>query len=115
MLDRNSTDYSIYAPQHSEAGALIGGVTGALLGSTIGRGNGNVAAAAGGAVVGAVIGDQLANQNSGGSSYTTTTPVQRCRQVDNFETVTTGYMVTYEYDGQRFRPGSHKTPATSCR
>ncbi len=48
-------------------------------------------------------GDSVANQNSDGrGTITTTTPVQRCRQVDNFETVTTGYLVNYEFDGQRF-------------
>lgn len=102
-------------PQHSEAGAIIGGVTGGLLGSTIGRGNGKVAAAAGGAVVGAITGDRLDNQNAAGSSYTTTTPVQRCRQVDNFETITTGYMVTYEYDGQRFQTRLPHNPGNQLR
>lgn len=88
--------------QHNYLGAIIGGVAGGLLGSQVGRGNGRVAGAAVGAGVGAVTGDVIANQNNGGSAVTTTTPVQRCRQVDNFQAVTTGYMVTYEYDGQRF-------------
>jgi uncharacterized protein YcfJ len=89
-------------PEHTYLGAIIGGVAGGLLGSQIGHGNGRVAGAAVGAGVGAVTGDVIANQNKGGGTITTTAPVQRCRQVDNFQTVTTGYMVTYEYDGQRF-------------
>jgi uncharacterized protein YcfJ len=88
--------------QRNYLGAIVGGVAGSLLGSTVGRGNGRIAGAAVGAGVGALAGDAVANQNSGGGTVTTTTPVQRCRKVDNFETVTTGYMVTYEYDGQRF-------------
>lgn len=89
-------------PQRNYLGAIIGGVAGGLLGSTVGRGNGRVAAAAVGAGVGALTGDSVANQNSDGRTITTTTPVQRCRQVDNFETITTGYLVNYEFDGQRF-------------
>jgi uncharacterized protein YcfJ len=88
--------------QHSAAGAIIGGIAGGLLGSTIGRGNGRVAAAAVGAGVGAITGDAVANQNLNGTTTTSQVPVQRCRQVDNLETVTTGYQVTYEFDGQRF-------------
>jgi uncharacterized protein YcfJ len=89
--------------QRNYLGAIIGGVAGGLLGSTVGRGNGRIAAAAVGAGVGAVAGDSVANQNSEGrGTITTTTPMQRCRQVDNFETVTTGYLVNYEFDGQRF-------------
>jgi uncharacterized protein YcfJ len=89
-------------PQHSAVGAILGGVAGGLLGSTIGKGNGRVAAAAVGAGVGAITGDTIANQNNTATSTTSQVPVQRCRQVDNLETITTGYMVTYEFDGQRF-------------
>ncbi|MEO8156675.1 MAG: glycine zipper domain-containing protein [Betaproteobacteria bacterium] len=88
--------------QRNFLGAIIGGVAGGLLGAQVGRGNGRVAGAAVGAGVGALTGDAVANQNRPDSTVTTTTPVQRCRQVDNFQAVTTGYMVTYEYDGQRF-------------
>src|SRR5712692_7145678 len=88
--------------QRNYLGAIIGGVAGGLLGSTVGRGNGRIAAAAVGAGVGALTGESVANQNSDGRTITTSTPVQRCRQVDNFETITTGYLVNYEFDGQRF-------------
>ena len=88
--------------QRNYLGAIVGGVAGGLLGSTVGRGNGRIAAAAVGAGVGALTGDSIANQNADGRAITTTTPVQRCRQVDNFETITTGYLVYYEFDGQRF-------------
>ena len=89
-------------PQRNYLGAIVGGVAGGLLGSQVGRGNGRIAGAAVGAGVGAVAGDAVANQNNANSTVTTSTPVQRCRQVDNIQTVTTGYSVTYEYDGQRF-------------
>jgi uncharacterized protein YcfJ len=99
---------------HSPLGAIIGGVAGGLLGSTIGRGNGRVAAAAVGAGVGAITGDVVANQNSG-STVTTTVPVQRCRQIDSFETIVTGYQVTYDFDGQRFSARLPYNPGNQLR
>lgn len=99
---------------YSPLGAIIGGVAGGLLGSTIGRGNGRIAAAAVGAGVGAITGDAVANQNNS-NTVTTTVPVQRCRQVDNFETVTTGYQVTFEYDGQRFSARLPYNPGNQLR
>jgi uncharacterized protein YcfJ len=89
------------APPRNYLGAIIGGVAGGLLGSQFGKGNGRIAGAAVGAGVGAVAGHAIGNRDTGGA-VVTTQPVQRCRQVDHFETVTTGYHVTYEYDGQRF-------------
>jgi uncharacterized protein YcfJ len=103
------------APQpHNPLGAIIGGVAGGLLGSTVGRGNGRIAGAAVGAGVGAITGDAVANQNTG-STVTTAVPVQRCQQADNFEMVTTGYQVTYEYDGQRFSTRLPYNPGSQLR
>jgi uncharacterized protein YcfJ len=85
----------------SVAGALIGGIAGGLLGNTIGRGNGRVAAAAVGAGVGAIAGNSIANQSNNGGG-TRTVPVQNCYQVDNWQTVNTGYLVTYEYNGRTY-------------
>ena len=102
-------------PQRSAAGAILGGVVGGLLGSTIGRGNGRVAAAAVGAGIGAITGDSVANQNSYATTTTSQVPVQRCRQVDNLETVTTGYLVTYEFDGQRFSTRLPYNPGNQLR
>jgi len=101
--------------QHDYLGAIIGGVAGGLLGAQVGHGNGRIAGAAVGAGVGAVAGDAVANQNAGPGTVTTTTPVQRCRQMDNFQAVTTGYMVTYEYDGQRFSTRLPYNPGNQLR
>lgn len=101
--------------EHNFLGAIIGGVAGGLLGSQIGRGNGRVAGAAVGAGVGALTGDAVAYRNRGGGTTTTTIPVQRCSQVDNFQAVTTGYMVTYEYDGQRFSTRLPYNPGNQLR
>ena len=105
-----------YVPQpYNPAGALIGGLAGGLIGSTVGQGTGKVAAAAGGAVVGAITGDRLANQDAAASTYTTTTPVQRCQQVDNYQTVTSGYWVTYECNGQLFKTRLPYNPGNELR
>lgn len=101
--------------EHNFLGTIIGGVAGGLLGAQVGRGNGRVAGAAVGAGVGAVAGDVIGNRDRSDNVVTTTQPVQRCRQVDNFQTVTTGYSVTYEYDGQRFSTRLPYNPGAQLR
>ncbi len=86
---------------HSIAGAVIGGIAGGLLGNTVGRGNGRIAAAVVGAGVGAIAGDRIANNRSNVVT-TRTVPVQSCYQVDNWQTVNSGYLVTYEYNGRTY-------------
>lgn len=103
------------APQRNFLGAIIGGVAGGLLGAQVGRGNGRVAGAAVGAGVGALTGDAVANRNSYNNPVTTTVPVQRCRQVDSFQSVTSGYLVTYEYGGQRFSTRLPYDPGNQLR
>ena len=102
------------APDHSIVGAIIGGVAGGLIGSRFGEGNGKVASAAAGAGVGAIAGDRVGAQSSGGTT-TTTTPVQRCQQVDHYEQVASGYTVIYEYDGQRFSTRLPYNPGNQLR
>lgn len=94
---------SVYEqPSRSNTGAIIGGVAGGLLGSTIGKGGGRVAAAAVGAGVGAIVGDRVGNQNVYGSERVVTRPVEQCVIVDQWQTVTTGYVVNYEYQGRQY-------------
>jgi len=93
----------------SIAGAVIGGVAGGLLGSTVGRGSGRVAAAAVGAGVGAIAGDRIAN-NRNNVVTTRAVPVQSCYQVDNWQTVTSGYLVTYEYNGRTYNTVTVEPP-----
>ncbi|HWA13833.1 MAG TPA: glycine zipper 2TM domain-containing protein [Burkholderiales bacterium] len=94
-------------------GAILGGVAGGLLGAQVGKGNGRVAGAAVGAGVGAIAGHAVANRDAG--AVVTTRPVQRCEQVNNYETVITGYHVTYEYDGQRFSTRLPYDPGNQLR
>lgn len=93
---------------NSVAGALIGGIAGGLLGNTIGRGNGRIAAAAVGAGVGAIAGNSIANNQNGGG--TRSVPVQNCYQVDNWQTVNAGYLVTYEYNGRTYTTVMNNQP-----
>ena len=93
---------------NSTAGAVIGGIAGGLLGSTIGRGNGRVAAAAVGAGVCALAGNSIGNNQNGGG--TRSVPVQSCYQVDNWQTVNSGYLVTYEYNGRTYTTVTNSAP-----
>lgn len=95
----------------SIAGALIGGVAGGLLGNTIGRGNGRVAAAAVGAGIGALAGDRISNNNN--VATTRSVPVQSCYQVDNWQTVNSGYLVTYEYNGRTYSTVMNNNPGST--
>jgi uncharacterized protein YcfJ len=97
-----------YREDRSLGGAVIGGIAGGLLGSTIGRGNGRVAAAAVGAGVGAIVGDRVDNNNRAVSSRTV--PVEACYTVDNWQTVNTGYLVTYEYNGRTYSTVTNQDP-----
>jgi len=101
-------------PQHSVVGAIIGGVAGGLIGSRFGEGSGKVAAAAVGAGAGAIAGDRIGAHSAGGG-YSTTTPVQRCQTVYQYQTVTVGYDVLYEYDGRRFRTRLPYFPGSALR
>jgi uncharacterized protein YcfJ len=101
--------------EHNYVGAVVGGVAGGLLGSQVGGGNGRIAGAAVGAGVGAVTGDVIANQNRSDTTVVTNQPVRRCRQVENYQSQTAGYNVTYEYDGQRFQTRLPYNPGATLR
>ncbi len=92
----------------SPAGAIIGGLAGGLLGNTVGRGNGRIAAAAVGAGLGAVVGDRVGNQ-SNNNGYSTR-PVERCYSVDNWQTVNSGYLVSYRYNGRDYTTVMDRQP-----
>ncbi|HPX89105.1 MAG TPA: glycine zipper 2TM domain-containing protein [Methylophilaceae bacterium] len=98
-----------HGANNNVTGAIIGGVAGGLLGSTIGRGNGRVAAAAVGAGVGALAGNSIANNNNYRHG-TRTVPVESCYQVDNWQTVNTGYLVSYEYNGRNYTTVTNEHP-----
>ena len=93
----------------SIGGAIIGGIAGGLLGSTIGKGHGRTAAAAIGAGVGAIAGNNIAN-NQRGYGGSRSVPVQSCYQVDNWQTVNTGFLVTYEYNGRQYTTVTNEQP-----
>lgn len=100
----------VYESNRSNTGAIVGGVAGGLLGSTIGRGSGKVVAAAVGAGVGAIVGDRVGNQNTYGNERIVNRPVQQCAIVDQWQTVTTGYMVNYEYQGRQYSTLMDRNP-----
>lgn len=104
----------IYEPaSRSNTGSVIGGVTGGLLGSTIGRGSGRVVAAAVGAGIGAIVGDRVGNQPVAGSERVVTRPVEQCVTVDQWQSVTTGYLVNYEYQGRQYTTLMDRDPGST--
>ncbi|MDQ6685035.1 MAG: glycine zipper 2TM domain-containing protein [Pseudomonadota bacterium] len=91
-------------------GAVLGGVAGGLIGNRVGRGHGREAATAIGAVFGALTGDNLANRDRWDRDDEGSREVTTCRTVDDVQTRTVGYRVTYEYRGQQFTTLLHENP-----
>jgi uncharacterized protein YcfJ len=73
----------------------------APLGNHVGGGNGRTAATAAGAIAGAIVGDRIQN-NPNQPGTVEQQPVRHCRTVDNWQTRTNGYAVTYEYHGRTY-------------
>lgn len=97
---RNVTarESQVVAASTGVGGSIVGGVVGGLLGSNIGGGSGRTVATAAGAIAGAIVGGNM-DRTAGGVEEVT-----RTRQVcdpDTWSTRTTGYLVNYEYKGER--------------
>lgn len=107
-----SSAYS--AGERDVGGAIIGGIAGGLLGSQVGKGKGRVASAAIGAATGALVGDRIDNSNNGSNTYSTR-PIERCTSVDNWQTVTRGYQVTYRYNGRDYTTTMPNDPGNVVR
>lgn len=87
-------------PQRSIGGSIIGGLAGGLLGNQVGGGTGRAAATAAGAITGALVGDRMENNNN--QPQYGEQAIRQCRDVDNWQARTTGYVVTYEYRGRNY-------------
>lgn len=85
--------------ERSLAGPIFGGIVGGLVGSQFGRGEGRVASAAVGAMAGAITGEALSDRPAAREEIHHR-EVQRCRDVDQWESRLSGYRVTYEYGGR---------------
>ena len=111
------TDYTRESYSNSGSrdigGAIIGGIAGGLLGSQIGKGNGRVAGAAVGAATGAIVGDRI--DNSDRRTYASSRPVERCVTVDDWQTVTRNYLVTYRFDGRDYTTVMPYDPGRNIR
>lgn len=92
-------------------GSIIGGIAGGLLGSQIGKGKGRIAGAAVGAATGAIVGDRIDNRDN----VYTTRPVDRCVTVDNWQTVTRDYLVTYRFNGRDYTATMPNDPGNTIR
>lgn len=98
--------YTEYVPvqrqqqQRGVGGSILGGVAGGIIGNQVGGGSGRTVATAAGAIAGAIVGDRLENNNAG--TVVEQQPVRQCRTIDNWQTRTNGYAVTYEYRGHTY-------------
>ena len=86
--------------QRGMGGSIVGGIAGGILGNQVGGGNGRTAATAAGAIAGAIVGDRMENNGHGG--VVEQQPVRQCYMVDDWQTRTNGYAVTYEYHGHTY-------------
>jgi len=86
--------------QRGVGGSIIGGIAGGIIGNQVGGGSGRAVATAAGAIAGAVVGDRM--ENSGAGYVTEQQPVRQCRTIDNWQSRTNGYQVTYEYHGHTY-------------
>ncbi|MEC4719612.1 glycine zipper 2TM domain-containing protein [Noviherbaspirillum sp. CPCC 100848] len=86
--------------QRGVGGSIVGGLAGGILGNQVGGGSGRTVATAAGAIAGAIVGDRLENNQAGG--VVEQQPVRQCRTIDNWQTRTSGYAVTYEYHGHTY-------------
>jgi uncharacterized protein YcfJ len=86
--------------QRGVGGSIVGGLAGGILGNQVGGGNGRTVATAAGAIAGAIVGDRMENSNAG--AVVEQQPVRQCRTIDNWQTRTNGYAVTYEYHGHTY-------------
>jgi uncharacterized protein YcfJ len=96
------TEYvqQVQPQQRGMGGSIIGGIAGGILGNQVGGGHGRTAATAVGAIAGAITGDRIENNQNG--AYVSEQPVRHCRVIDNWQTRTNGYAVTYEYNGHTY-------------
>jgi len=104
------TEQQEVAGSDGVGGSILGGVVGGLLGNQIGGGSGRTVATAAGAITGAIVGGNMDRTAPG------TREVTRERQVcepDRWESVTTGYKVTYEYKGERGTVITERDPGRS--
>jgi uncharacterized protein YcfJ len=61
--------------------------------------------------LGAVIGDRHDNRYArGGRERVETRPVESCATVDHWETVNSGYLVDYKYNGRRYTTETDEHP-----
>lgn len=94
------TEYvQVQRQQRGVGGSILGGLAGGIIGNQVGGGSGRSVATAAGAIAGAIVGDRMENSET---PVAESQPVNRCRTVDNWQSRTSGYAVTYEYHGHTY-------------
>ncbi|HEU0196504.1 MAG TPA: glycine zipper 2TM domain-containing protein [Nevskiaceae bacterium] len=103
--------------ERSTIGTLVGGAVGGLLGSRFGKGSGNSAMTALGAIAGAVGGHYVAENGLDGYGEPAQQATTQCAPVtsDTVQDETTGYNVSYRYDGQTYTGVMRQRPGSTVR
>ncbi|GEK71636.1 MULTISPECIES: glycine zipper 2TM domain-containing protein [Halomonas] len=83
---------------HSVVGTAAGAIVGGLLGNQVGGGSGKKIATVAGAIGGGLAGREVQQRVEAGQTVSTTE--QRCHTVTDSHQETTGYEVSWRYDGQ---------------
>ena len=102
-------------PERGVGGAIIGGLVGGLAGNQVGGGTGRSVATAAGAIAGALVGDRVDNANTPNSGGVQQQAVKQCRTVDHWESRTSGYQVTYNYQGRNYTTPMSYDPGDRVR
>jgi uncharacterized protein YcfJ len=112
-------------PRHGTAGqTILGAIIGAGIGNSIGSGDGRRAATVAGAIIGSAIGHDVGERRrdeyyarSGYERDPEPYTVQRCdtRYEESYEDRTEGYLVTYEYNGERHTTRMAHDPGNKIR
>ncbi|WP_326942618.1 glycine zipper 2TM domain-containing protein [Actimicrobium sp. GrIS 1.19] len=97
--------------ERNVGGSILGGLAGGILGNQVGGGSGRTAATAAGAIAGAIVGDRVENNNQ----QPTEQAVRQCHTVDNWQSRTNGYAVTYEYNGRTYTSVMANDPGDRVR
>ncbi|KQP22468.1 glycine zipper 2TM domain-containing protein [Pseudorhodoferax sp. Leaf267] len=85
-------------PAQSGAGGLIGALVGGLAGNAIGHGGGRALATGAGVIGGALLGDHV----EANASAPTSTLVQHCQTVSQYQNQLVGYDVVYSFNGRNY-------------
>jgi len=101
---QNCVTETVTPTQRDASGAIIGAIVGGVVGNQIGKGSGRDIATGVGVIGGAIVGDNMKNNP---------TTQQRCTPVQSTRSVSVGYDVTWEFQGQQITQRMSRDPGST--